>query len=492
MPLLPLDIPPGVYANGTDLEGSGRWLSASLVRWRDGSLRPVGGWRDRVPAAFSAAPRGMNAWQDNTDARWVAAGTYNKLYVVNASNTVTDITPATLTSGLLDAAVNTGYGGGFYGSTFFGAERPDSGNYSEATTWSLDNFGEYLIACSSTDGKLLEWQLNTSSDAAVIANAPINNKSVMVTEERFVFALGADGNPRKIQWCDRENNTEWTPSATNEAGDIELQTSGQVMAGIRTRGQTLILTDADAHSATYIGPPFVYGFERVGTSCGMVARKAAVNTDAGVFWMGQNGFFNYNGTTVQEIPCEVYDHVFSDINRAQISKCWALAQGQFGEVWWFYPSGSSNEIDRYVVYDFKANHWLIGDLSRTAGVDRSVFKYPFMSDASGNLLEHEVGLNYDGAAIFAESGPISIGSGDQVMAVREVIPDEKTLGDVTATFKTRFHPTDTERTYGPYNMSNPTSVRFTGRQVRMRIEGERLSSWRVGIMRLDAEARGRR
>lgn len=492
MPLIPLDIPPGVYANGTDYEASGRWRSASLVRWRDGSLRPVGGWRTRVASAFNAAPRGMLAWEDNTGGRWTAAGTYNKLYVVNAAGTATDITPASLIGGLLDAAVNTGFGGGFYGTGFYGTARPDTGNYSEATTWALDNWGEYLVACSPSDGTLWEWQLNTSNDAAAIANAPTGNLSLLVTEERFLFALGAGGNPRKVQWCDRENNTLWTPAATNEAGDIELQTAGQIMAGIRTRGQALILTDIDAHSVNYIGPPFVYGFERVGTACGLVARKAVASTDAGVFWMGPNGFFLYNGTTVQEVPCEVHDYVFGDINPAQVSKVWALVQGEQGEVWWFYPSSSSTEVDRYVALDFKEGHWMAGELSRTAGVERGVFKYPFMADPSGNLIEHEVGLNYDGAEIYAESGPISIGQGDQVMSVKRLIPDEKTQGDVSATFKTRFHPNDTERSYGPYSMSNPTSVRFTGRQVRMRIDGERLAQWRAGTMRIEATPRGGR
>jgi len=556
----------------------------------------------------------MITWEDNTGGRWVGAGTYNALYVANALGTVTNITPATLTEGLLNAEVNTGYGGGFYGTSFYGTPRPDTGNYSEATTWALDNWGEYLVACNPSDGVIWEWDLDTTvgselvingvfaadsdwtkgtgwtiaagvasfsgsavadlsqvltvvsgetyevtftlADAAAdearlvvttsggdvynatfgsgthtvrflsddtsatikfqpaaavasafdvddvsvkkvpaavaIANAPTNNLGLMVTEERFLFALGAGGVPRKVQWSDREDNTTWTPAATNEAGDIELQTAGQIMAGVRTRGQALILTDIDAHSATYVGPPFVYGFERVGTACGLIARKAVATTDAGVFWMGPNGFFLYNGTTVQPIPCEVHDYIFGDINTAQVSKTWALVIGEQSEIWWFYCSAGSTEIDRYAAFDFQENHWMTGELSRTAGADRGVFKYPFLGDASGNLIEHEVGLNYDGATIYAESGPISIGMGDQVMNVRELIPDEKTLGDVKATFKTRFHPTDTERSYGPYSMANPTSVRFTGRQIRMRVEGERLSNWRVGVMRLDAVARGRR
>jgi hypothetical protein len=434
----------------------------------------------------------MITWEDNSGDRWLVAGAYNKLYVMSASNTVTDITPATLTAGNLDAQVDTGYSGGFYGTSYYGTTRPDDGNYSEATTWALDTWGEYLVGCSVDDGTLWEWQLNTASDAAAIANAPTENLSLVVTEERFLFALGAGGNPRKVQWCDRENNTDWTPSTTNEAGDILLQTSGQIMAGTKTRGQTLILTDVDAHVATYTGPPFVYGFERVGTSCGLIARKALVPTAAGVFWMGAKGFFLFDGTTVQEVPCDVHDYVFGDINPAQISKSWAMMLGQQSEVWWFYPSSASNEVDRYVAFDFKEGHWMTGELSRTCGIDRGVFKYPFMVDASGNLIEHEVGRNYGGATIYAETGPISIGQGDQIMSVKQLIPDEQTQGDVSATFKARFHPNDTERSYGPYSMANPTSVRFAGRQIRMRLEGERLAMWKAGVMRIEATARGRR
>lgn len=492
MPLLPISIPPGAYRNGTDLDASGRWRDTNLVRWRDGSLRPIGGWRDRIASAFSSVPRAMISWEDNSGDRWVAAGAFDKLYAVRASNVVSDITPTGLVSGRFDAEIETGYGGGFYGSSFYGTTRPDVGNYSEATTWALDNWGEYLVGCSVDDGRIWEWQLDVSSPAAQIANAPTNNLSLMVTEERFLFALGANGNPRKVQWCDREDNTLWTPAATNEAGDIELQTAGQIMAGVRTRGQALILTDIDAHNATYTGPPFVYGFERIGTSCGLIARRAFAATDNGVFWMGPNGFFLYDGTTVQEVACDVHDYVFNGLNPAQISKTWAMTLGQQGEVWWFYPSSESNEVDRYVALDFKEGHWMIGELSRTCGADRGVFKYPFMSDNAGTLVEHEVGLNYDNALIYAETGPISIGQGDKIMSVKQLIPDEKTLGDVSATFKTRFYPTGTERSYGPYSLLNPTSVRFAGRQIRMRLEGERLAKWQAGTMRIDATERGGR
>lgn len=492
MPLIPLDIPPGVMRNGTDLEQSGRWRDANLVRWREGSLRPVGGWRVRNATAYDNPPRGMLAWQDLTSNRRLAAGTSNKLFVTSGSGTTTDISPAALVAGTVTAAVNTGYGGGFYGTGDYGVARPDIGTFGEATTWSLDNWGEYLVACSTADGRLVEWQLDTETPAAAIANAPTSNSGLVVTAERFLFALGAGGNPRKVQWSDFEDNTLWAAASTNQAGDIELQTPGQIQCGVQVRGQTLILTDRDAHSATYQGPPFIYSFERVGQACGTPSRRAVAVVDAGAFWMGQEGFFVYSGGAVADVACEVADYVFGDINRNQISLVHAVANAQYGEIWWFYPSGGSNECDRYVAFNYKEGHWAIGDLGRTSAVPRGVFGQPLWADASGNVYDHEVGFSYSGAIIFAETGPISLGAGDQVMSVTHLLPDEKAQGDVTATFKTRFYPNDTERSYGPYTMSAPTSVRFTGRQIRMRVEGARLADWRVGNMRVDAKPRGGR
>lgn len=494
MSLIPLQLPPGIYRNGTDFEGSNRWRDANLIRWHDGSMRPIGGWTSRATtgATISGVCRGMVGWVDNSDNSNLAIGTNTNLYYVSESGVATDITPTGFTTGSSNATVNTGYGGNFYGTANYGQTRPSSGVYQEVTTWSLDNWGEYLIAMTPDDGKLYEWQLNTSNVASAITNAPVDNRAMVVTEERFIFALGAGGNPRKVQWCDRENNTDWTPSATNEAGDFELQTTGAIMCGVRMRGRTLIVTDNDAHIATYQGPPFVYGFERVGTACGSASRKSLVAIDEGAFWMGRREFYMFDGSVAKEVPCDVSDYVFDDINEDQITKVYAVHNSQFGEIWWFYPSANSNENDRYVVFDYKEGHWEIGTLERTAGIDNGVFRNPIWIDSSNDIYNHETGYTHSGSTVFAESGPISLGNGDNIMRVNKLIPDERTQGQVQAKFKTRFYPNDTETTHGAYTLTNPTSVRFSGRQIRIRLEGTGNDNWRAGVMRVEARPGGTR
>ena len=492
MTLIPIKLPAGFHANGTELESAGRWRDGNLVRWDGGSIRPMRGSRLRKLTSLTA-PRGALTWQDNSETRWIAAGDADQLVVVTSGGVEYDISPTDLVAGITDAAINTGFGGSFYGSGTYGGPRVDAGNYSEATTWSMDTWGQYLIACSTADGRLLEWQLNTASDAAPITNAPINCSGVFSTEERFVFALGADGDPRTIAWCDQEDNTDWTPSSINQAGSQILQTSGQIMCGLRSQGQSIILTDVDAFRCTYVGPPFVHSFERVGTACGVISRKAASTTDGGVFWMGQQGFYQFNGSSVSTIPCDVLDRVFTDINQAQVSKVWSMSHGQHNEVWWFYPSAASLEVDSYVAYDYATGIWLVGKLPRTCGIDRGVFKYPLMFDDTGDLIDHEVGFSRYNTPVdpFVESAPVQIG-GDRIMHLTSMIPDERNQGDVTVTITSKLYSNGSEQTFGPYTMANPVDLRVSGRDLKFRINASVTDDWRVGVMRVDGVEGGRR
>lgn len=493
MAYIPLKIPPGIYRNGTEYQSAGRYFDASLVRWFEGTMRPVGGWRKRSASQMTGKCRGFINWRDNSGNRWISAGTHSKLYIMDEGTTLKDITPTGFTAGRADALVKTGYGYGPYGSYGYGVARPDTSNIIPATTWSLDTWGEYLVGCSNGDGKIYEWQLGFASPtlAAAITNAPTNNEAIMVTSERFLFALGAGGNTRKVQWCDQEDNTIWTPAIDNQAGDFELTTVGDIKCGKRVRGLSLIFTDVDVHTATYIGLPYVYSFNKVGSACGVISSQAVAAIETSAIWMSQSGFWIYDGY-VKPLPCEVSDFIFQDINFSQASKIYAVNNSKYGEVWWFYPSGQSLENDSYVVYNYREGHWTIGELSRTAGTDRGVFANPLMVSSDGYIYEHEVGYAYDSATPFAESGPLQLGNGDQTMSVLQIIPDEQTLGEVQVSFKVRDYPTTTETTFGPYTASQPTDVRFSARQVKVRYTGVALDDWRVGITRMDAVAAGKR
>jgi hypothetical protein len=215
------------------------------------------------------------------------------------------------------------------------------------------------------------------------------------------------------------------------------------------------------------------------------------------YWMGRsaNGFFQYDGY-VRSIPCDVEDYIITQMNQAQSSKVVAWHNALFSEVVWFYP-GTSTEVDAYISYNYEEKHWSVGTLARTAVTSRGIFAQPILFDSSGNPYEHEVGGVYqdtgeDALVPYVESGPIQLGSGDRVLSATSLIPDVSALGDITTTFYTRLYPTDSDTTHGPYTMAAPTSVRFTGRTVRMKCTSDSANAWRVGIPRLEMQPGGRR
>jgi hypothetical protein len=233
----------------------------------------------------------------------------------------------------------------------------------------------------------------------------------------------------------------------------------------------------------------------VGAFCGLVGPNAVAIIESGAVWMSNNGFFRFDGA-MHDLPCEVSDYVFSDFNTTQKAKVYAGHNSLFGEVWWFYPSSASTENDRYVIWNYRENHWSIGQLPRTCWTDSGVFPYPLAVGADSYLYEQEEGWTADGAPLmssrYLKAGPVQIGTGDRVMAVNQVIPDEKTQGQVELQFFTRFNPEGPDFPYGPFPLSGYTDVRFSGRQVAMEIVGNADADWRFGIARLDAVQAGRR
>jgi len=494
VPLVTLKIPPGLYRNGTIYQAAGRWYDADLVRWFENTLRPIGGWQTMSSTTFSDISRGMHAYYNNSNARRVIVGTTSNLYIYDEGKNRSDITPVGIATGSTDAAANTGYGSQFYGESTYGTPRPDNETYVPCSTWTIDNFGENAIATVTTpgEGKIYYWENDTAVVAAALTNAPTGNQGALVTDERHILAYGAGGVPRKIQWSSQEAPTVWTPAPTNSAGSFELASEGKVRAGVVVRGQVLILTDTDAHAISYVGSPFYYTPQRAGSNCGIIAPKALAVTGTAAYWMGEKSFFSYDGGYTEPIKSDVSDAVFNDLNQTQRSKIWAVVNGQYNEIWWFYPSEGSTEIDKYVAYNFLDNTWTTGSMARTSGVDSGVFQNPVWASTDQYLYEQETGFSYGGATPFAESGAISIGAGERMVDVKELIPDESNLGDTSVIFKSRMYPTAAETTSSSYSMANPTSVRITARQVRIKVSGNSSSDWRYGNMRLNVSEGSRR
>jgi hypothetical protein len=488
---IPIKLPAGFWRNGTEYQAMGRWYDGNLVRWVNGVMRPIKGWLAKTTSPMTGVPRAILAWRNNAGNRQIAVGTHSKLYGIGETGTVTDITPTGFTAGNADSTLNTGYGIALYGSGTYGTPRVDSGTVVPPATWQLDTWGEQLVACCTSDGKLYSWDLNTANDGVAITNAPTGCRGLVVTEERMLMAIGAGANPRALAWCDQEAITSWTPGSLTRAGTWNLQTIGSLQCGRRVAGGVLLFTDVDVHLANYVGYPLVYGFDKVGSACGIIGPNAVAVLDGVAIWMGTDAFYEYNAGVVN-LPCDVQDYVFSDINVTQKNKVYAFINSTNGEVWWLYPSSGSNEVDRYVAYNWREKHWILGQMARTCGIDRGVYANPMMVSANGYVYDHETGFTYDGTMPYAQSGPFELGTGAVMMDVFGLIPDEKTSNDCAISFKTRRYPNKPEKTTKTYTIANPTSLHFSARQASLRVTGARLADWRWGNPRLIVSPSGER
>lgn len=490
---LPLAIPPGVFRRGTEFQSKGRAYDTNLVRSYGPSWGPIGGWRSRGDAVSGKA-RAIISWKTNAAVRWSGVGTHTKLYAVSSAPTNFDITPTDFVAGRADAEAKTGYGYGPYGEGAYGTPRADTGSRFPATVWDLDTWGEDLIGCADSDGRILQWKLDTGVKAAAVTNAPTSCNGTFVTAQRTLVGLGAGGNPRKVQWSDVENNTTWTPSSTNKAGDFELATVGLILAGRPLSDlASIILTEADVWAMSYIGGTLVYSFDKIGPSCGGYSRGCIHVIGQRAAWWGSAGFWLFDGS-LRPLRRDVLEYVQANLNTAQASKITTLHNGKYGEIWWFYPSTGSTENDSYVFWDYRNDTWGIGSLERTCGIDSDVFTYPIAMDADGQAYEHEVGSSYDSVSPYVRFGPVELGAGDQVMRVTGIVPDEGTQGTSDVAFIHRFYPTGTETTVAQAALSSAgrTDLRFTARQVELKVVFDANSAARWGTPRLEVSAGGRR
>lgn len=498
--MISLKLPPGVYRNGTRYQAKNRWYACNGVRWYEGIIGPIGGWRtvndpSAVPLQVGGKPRAAYGWRANDALSHLAIGTHSKLWLYT-DQALEDITPSDFVVGV-DAHVDGIFVAGNYGSGAFGGGYYGTGSGAltlvAPSTWTMDNFGEVLVACHTLDGRLLKANPGGGDATVVDATAPINNSAVVVTPEHFIVALGASGNARRVKWPDQESLSDWAITDANQANEFDLPTKGRLVSGRRTRRQTILWTDVDVYAMTYVGGIDIYAFEQLGENCGLISPQGCCVLGDRMFWMSYGKFFEYDGA-LKPLDCDVLDDVFGTLDQSQRAKVQAIPMTLFNEVWWTYPSKgrSTYENDKYVGYNFVEKHWIVGDLPRGAGIDRGVYEYPIMVDNNGLIYEHEFGGNRTGMTVYAETGPVELGEGDQLLRIQQIVPDEKTLGDVRMTLFGANDPTSAERTIGPFNAAQPTPVRMTARQLRYRIDEVSATDWRVGTPRLGVIPAGNR
>ncbi len=438
-----------------------------------------------------------------------------------------------LNTGLDNFVASTGWGIDGWGSSAFGSAT-SLGFTNQLRLWASDNFGEDLIL-HPRGGGIFYWDQSggTSTRAVNITSlsganlAPtVGLQSIVSETDRHVFVLGADPindagtartgtiDPMLVAFSDQESITEWEPQTTNTAGSVRLSVGSEIIGGIRSRQETLVWTDSALYSIQFVGPPLTFAVNLINQGVGMVGPNACINAPNGVYWMTEDGFYRYNGS-VQSLECTVLNYVQENLNLSQLFKCFALVNKQYNEVWWFYPSTQDNtgEISRYVIYNYLENTWSIGELVRTAWLDKDVFVAPLATE-NGYLYNQETGEDADGSPmdnVFIESSDFDLQEGNDFAFISKIIPDLKFYGTNTSSggplinmqIKTRNFPAEslsTKVTKDVSNNTNELNVRTRARQAVLRLQsdddadaGNRLGvQWRLGYTRMYIQPDGRR
>ncbi len=433
----------------------------------------------------------------------------------------------------LDTTVGgNGWGaGGFSGinadlSTFGWGEAADTGTTGDVRLWTHDNFGEDLLI-NPRDGGIFYWDKSDGLNSRAVAlsseagasDVPTIGRQIMVSDiDRHIIVFGANTlgttvqDPLLIRFGSQESLVDFTPTATNTAGDLRLSSGSEFIQAVETKQQILVFTDRSLFSMRFIGPPFTFGLQELSKNITIISSKSAVAVDESVLWMGKENFYIFNGGRAQQLPCTVRDKVFLDFNFSQSEKVFAGVNSQWSEVWWFYPSASSSENDKYVIFNYANQTWYYGTLSRTAWHDRGVRQFP-IGAGSQYLFDHENGNDDDGSAMTAsvESSQIDIGDGYQFNFIRQLIPDITFEGStseenptVTFTLQARNGPGSPYATNSSGASTRTSStpveqftdivdVRLRGRAFNMKLESTNQGvSWKLGTPRVDIRPDGRR
>ena len=403
--------------------------------------------------------------------------------------------------------------------------------------WSQGNFGEDLILgfrgsplyfWDASDDTPLDNPATLLSAEAGASNVPTAQNMVLVSDiNRFVFCFGANTlgtttqDPMLIRWSDQEDATNWTPTATTQAGDLRLSRGSEIIAAEQTRQELLVWTDFSVYSLQYVGAPVVWAAQLVGENASIMSQNSVAVADNVAYWFGKDKFYMYDGG-VKVLPCNVKRYIFDDINRDNIQQIFGSTNEGFDEIWWFYPSASSNTNDRYVVYNYVQQIWYYGTLSRTAWLDSGIRDFPLAATNSNNLVQHEVGLDDaetgTTAAITASitSAQFDLDDGHKFMLVSRMIPDVTFDGSTADSPVVSMSLSALQNSGSGFNdplsesgnsggsvtrtATSPVEkfteqifLRVRGRQVSFKVESTAQGvTWQLGSPRIDMRPDGRR
>jgi len=418
-----------------------------------------------------------------------------------------------------------GWGTGNWNVSTWGTPRSTSNVTLEARQWSLDNFGEDLIA-TALNGGTFKWDTSAgvSTRAVAVTNAPTASRlSLVSTPDRHLIVLGTENtigttnsqDDLLIRFSDQEDIETYQPTAENTAGTLRIADGSRIVAAERSRGQLLIWTDTSLHSMQFIGPPFTFGLRQLGQNCGIIGQHAGIDINGVSYWMSQDSFFLFDGT-VKKLPCTVEQYIFNNINQTGSENAFASHNGEFNEILWFYNRTGSDQINAVVAYNYLEQTWWIGSLDRTTWIDREIYDNPVASDylptttannevilgltnGATQMFLHEQGNDADGAAItaFVKSGSVEIGEGNDLLFVSKLIPDvQDQSGTLNAKLEFKNYPNNSISVTKTATFTDATefvSLRGRGREFTVNVVSNTTgTAWRLGTQRFDVQPDGRR
>lgn len=497
--MLPIQLPPGVVAKPTPAENSAFWREVNLVRWDNDVMLPVGGWANSGLTGPTYNIRAIHSWVTADGNEWTAYLTEGELFVEIAGE-LYDVSP---TPPIALPSTGGGYSAGPYNASSYGSPRVGGTTNLKpiGTAFTLDNWGDNLMAMSSADGRLLEWvpDILSPDPAEVVANAPINNRSFTVTPERHII-LFQYNSTRGVAWCGQEDNTDWDfADVTSKAGTLPVEPAAPFVASASTGTGSVFSTTKKTYIVRPVGLPFVYSVEELVDGATPISHASLKAVDDGAIWPSDSGFWMFDGASVSPLICQVWPWIIKQIDW-RTARTLAVSVNLVGtsEYWWFFPTAGSNKNNRYVIYNYRTGIWSMGILSRSAGYSSSYNSNPIMAD-NLDIYVHENGLAYPGAEQlpWAETFTINAQEGKLIATINQLMPEvEGNIDNLRFSLLGKYERSTTQfqSPLRAVQANGLVDMLVSGRDLRLRVESVAggAAPWTLGNSLMDIVANGRR